>query len=110
MDRFNVKHQEQLRWCGAIKMPNLFLLLLLLLLHGDYPQHQTLQTHFTKPNKLVYIYKQLPTLESAETSPEIPPRASVRDAMNVPIETRLSGTLVSSWLVSHDGREIIDSL
>ena len=29
---FNVKHQEQPRWCGAIQMPNLLLLLILLLL------------------------------------------------------------------------------
>ena len=28
---FNVKHQEQRRWCGATQMPNLLLLVVVLL-------------------------------------------------------------------------------
>ena len=36
---FNVKHQEQLRWCGAKQIPNLLLLLLLYYVVLEEVQH-----------------------------------------------------------------------
>ena len=57
----------------------------------------------------VDTYECMPTLELAKTSPEMPPRTSVRDAIKVPIETRLCGSAPACSAI-HEGCDMYDSL